>query len=118
MIYQSHSKGPFSRRPNHMGPLQTSRRTVLTAAVGCTLASVAGADSSADSDTDLSRHSYQILEGTDSETTVYQTTANADGPTVLVIGGVHGNEVAGYEAASQIAEWEIDAGTLLTSSHA
>ncbi|MFA9427893.1 succinylglutamate desuccinylase/aspartoacylase family protein [Natronorubrum sp. A-ect3] len=91
---------------------------MLTAAVGCTLAGIAGADSSADSGTDLSRHSFQILEGTDHETTVYQTAAHADGPTVLVIGGVHGNEVAGYEAASQIAEWEIDAGTLITIPHA
>lgn len=101
-----------------MGSLQTSRRTLLTAAAGCALAGVAGADSSADSGSDLSRESYQILEGTDHETTVYQTTANADGPTVLVIGGMHGNEVAGYEGASAIAEWEIDAGTLVTIPHA
>ncbi|WP_226377584.1 succinylglutamate desuccinylase/aspartoacylase domain-containing protein [Haloterrigena turkmenica] len=49
---------------------------------------------------------------------MYQTVANADGPTVLVVGGIHGNEVAGYEAASAIAEWEIDAGTLVTIPHA
>ncbi len=101
-----------------MGSLQTSRRTVLTAAASCALASVAGADSSEESGSDLSRHSSQIFEGTDHETTVYRTVANADGPTVLVIGGIHGNEVAGYEAASAISEWEIDAGTLVTIPHA
>lgn len=101
-----------------MGSLQPSRRTVLTAAASCALVGVAGADSSADSGSDRSRHSYHILEGTDHETTVYQTDATADGPTVLVIGGIHGNEVAGYEAASAIAEWEIDAGTLITIPYA
>ncbi|WP_227014954.1 M14 family metallopeptidase [Natronorubrum aibiense] len=45
---------------------------------------------------------------------MYQTAATADGPTVLVVGGMHGNEVAGYEAAGRIAEWQIDAGTLVT----
>ncbi|WP_235847815.1 M14 family metallopeptidase [Natronorubrum thiooxidans] len=90
----------------------------MTAAVSCTLAGVAGADSSEESDTDLSRHSYQILEGTDHETTVYQTAATADGPTVLVIGGIHGNEVAGYETASRIAEREINVGTLVTIPYA
>ncbi|WP_226377467.1 succinylglutamate desuccinylase/aspartoacylase domain-containing protein [Haloterrigena turkmenica] len=49
---------------------------------------------------------------------MYRTVAAADGPTVLVVGGVHGNEVAGYEAASAIAEWEIDAGTLVTIPYA
>ncbi|QRV16727.1 succinylglutamate desuccinylase/aspartoacylase family protein [Haloterrigena salifodinae] len=101
-----------------MGSLQTSRRTLLTAAASCALAGIAGANSSAESSSDLSRDSQQILEGTDHETTVYQTVADADGPTVLVVGGMHGNEVAGYEAASAIAEWEIDAGTLITIPHA
>ncbi|AHG01783.1 DEAD/DEAH box helicase (plasmid) [Halostagnicola larsenii XH-48] len=91
---------------------------MLTAAASCALAGIAGADPSAESGSDLSRQSSQILEGTDHETTVYETVANADGPTVLVIGGIHGNEVAGYEVASAIAEWEIDAGTLVTIPHA
>ncbi|WP_306054419.1 PKD domain-containing protein [Natronococcus wangiae] len=53
------------------------------------------------------------MEGTEYETTVYETSADADGGTVIVIGGVHGNEVAGYEAAGVISEWEIEAGTLV-----
>ncbi|ELZ00864.1 PKD domain-containing protein [Natrialba asiatica] len=62
----------------------------------------------------LSRSSFTILEGTDGETTVTVTEAPTDGPTVFVIGGIHGNETAGYTAAEEITEWTIDAGTLVT----
>ncbi|WP_245779518.1 succinylglutamate desuccinylase/aspartoacylase domain-containing protein [Halostagnicola kamekurae] len=84
----------------------------MTATASFALIGVAGANDGSESDS--SRESYQILEGTDHETTVYRTTASADGPTVVVVGGMHGNEVGGYEAASAIAEWDIDAGTLVT----
>jgi hypothetical protein len=93
---------------------QTSRRAVLTAAASCTLAGIASTQSMAEDNTNISNESYHILEGTDHETTIYETTASTDGPTVLVVGGVHGNEVAGYEAAGAISEWEIDTGTLVT----
>ncbi|ELY85661.1 PKD domain-containing protein [Natrialba taiwanensis] len=63
---------------------------------------------------DLSRSSFTILEGTGGETTVNVTEAPTDGPTVFVIGGIHGNETAGYIAAEEITEWTIDAGTLVT----
>ncbi len=72
------------------------------------------ADDEADDETSVSRDSYAILEGTNHETTVYTTEAQANGPTVLVVGGIHGNEVAGYVTANEIAEWTIDAGTLVT----
>jgi predicted deacylase/glutamine amidotransferase-like uncharacterized protein len=35
------------------------------------------------------------------------------GPTVVVLGGIHGNEPAGYRAATQIQEWPIVAGKLV-----
>ncbi|WP_311136462.1 succinylglutamate desuccinylase/aspartoacylase domain-containing protein [Natronosalvus halobius] len=54
------------------------------------------------------------MAGTDRETTGYVTQAEVDGPTVVVLGGVHRNEVAGYTAAGKIADWEITAGTLVT----
>jgi len=40
------------------------------------------------------------------------------GPTVLVIGGIHGNELAGVEAAKRIAEWKILRGRLLIIAEA
>ncbi|ELY60616.1 succinylglutamate desuccinylase/aspartoacylase [Natronolimnohabitans innermongolicus JCM 12255] len=60
------------------------------------------------------RESFTIRDGTAEETTVHVTTAEADGPTAVVLGGVHGNEVAGYVAANAIVDWQIDAGTLVT----
>jgi hypothetical protein len=65
------------------------------------------------SDASLSRDSFEIMDGTEYETTVYETTASEDGGTVVVFGGVHGNEVAGYEAADLLTEWDIEAGTLV-----
>lgn len=37
----------------------------------------------------------------------------ADGPTVMIVGGVHGNEPAGADAAEQILGWELSRGRLL-----
>ena len=100
-----------------------SRRSVLAIATGCTVAGVGATtvggvleDGEADADTaeeDLARDSFSIRAGTEQETTVYVTEAPVDGPTVVVVGGMHGNEVAGYEAAGEIADWRIDAGTLV-----
>lgn len=47
------------------------------------------------------------------ETTFYIITAPKEGPTVMVLGGVHGDEIAGYLAADIVATWAIDRGTLL-----
>ena len=95
-----------------------SRRSVLSLAGGCALAgagmaAVGGAQEQDRAD-GLTRESFVVREGTDEETTVYVTTADADGPTAVVVGGVHGNEVAGYTAAGAVADWEIGAGTLVT----
>ncbi|MXV64115.1 PKD domain-containing protein [Natronorubrum sp. JWXQ-INN-674] len=98
-----------------------SRRSVLTITAGCALTSVGvaatggpGGDEPTETDAGISRDSFPIMAGTDRETTVYAAVADADGPTVVVVGGVHGNEVAGYVAANEIADWTIDAGTLVT----
>jgi hypothetical protein len=39
--------------------------------------------------------------------------SNTEGPTALIVGGVHGDEVAGYRAAEQMLDWEPDAGRLV-----
>lgn len=91
-----------------------SRRSVLSFAGACAIAGAGATAVGGAQENGPSRESFVIREGTAEETTVYVTTADADGPTVVVVGGVHGNEVAGYTAAGAIADWEIGAGTLVT----
>lgn len=54
-----------------------------------------------------------LKPGTALETTLHIITAPEPGPTVMIIGGVHGDEPAGYLAAEIIATWEVDRGVLL-----
>lgn len=54
-----------------------------------------------------------IMAGTERETPLYRIDADESGPTVMVFGGVHGDEVNGYLAAERVAEWAIDRGTLV-----
>ncbi|RBI62379.1 deacylase [halophilic archaeon] len=56
---------------------------------------------------------YPIRPGTKEETTVYVTEAPKPGPTVMIVGGQHGNEEAGYTAGEAITDWNIDAGKLV-----
>lgn len=58
-------------------------------------------------------HDVTLLEGSPLETDLYINEGVKDGPTVMIVGGVHGNETAGYVAADGIANWEINKGTLL-----
>ncbi|QLK25805.1 succinylglutamate desuccinylase/aspartoacylase family protein [Natrinema zhouii] len=94
-----------------------SRRSVLGAAAGFTLASASAASvvggAIQNEGGNVSRDTVVIREGTAEETTAYVVTADTEGPTALVVGGMHGNETAGYTAAGQIADWTIDAGTLV-----
>ena len=54
-----------------------------------------------------------IAEGTPFETRWHSYDSEVDGPTVLVIGGVHGDERAGHRAARQIATWPVIRGRLV-----
>lgn len=49
----------------------------------------------------------------DNKTPWYDITADRPGPTVLIVGGVHGNEPAGAEAADQIRSWSIARGRMV-----
>ena len=51
--------------------------------------------------------------GTTFATPVHIISSHEPGPTVLIIGGMHGNEPAGAEAASAIAHWTIERGRLI-----
>ena len=54
-----------------------------------------------------------LAQGTRYETNVYVTAAEAEGPTVFVVGGIHGNEPAGARAADQIRGWSLKRGKLV-----
>ena len=54
-----------------------------------------------------------IAPGTPFETRWRSYDSEDEGPTVLVFGGVHGNEPAGHRAARQIATWPVVRGKLV-----
>ncbi len=60
-----------------------------------------------------SQSERRLLSGTPSETTLVIARAETPGPTVLVLGGVHGNEPGAWVAAGEVAGWRPRAGTLL-----
>ncbi|WP_082837644.1 M99 family carboxypeptidase catalytic domain-containing protein [Haladaptatus sp. R4] len=60
------------------------------------------------------RTTYTIREGTPDETDVYITDTQTEGPVAVVVGGIQGNEPAGYQAAGGIKTWSINRGTLVT----
>ena len=61
----------------------------------------------------VTRKSGKLLPGTAYETTYYVIESNKPGPTVFVVGGMHGNEPAGYLAADQVANHRISSGKLI-----
>ena len=50
-----------------------------------------------------------LAKGTKWETPFYVRVSGKDGPTVVITGGIHGNEPAGARAAEQIRHWSITA---------
>jgi uncharacterized protein len=87
------------------------RRSLLSKAgvliTGSTAMSVAG------SGRESLEPSYRILPGTKYETEVFVREGTNDGPTAVVVGGIHGDEQCGYRAAGDIAGWQIDRGNLV-----
>lgn len=62
--------------------------------------------------------SYLIQEGTEFENEIVVLTAEEEGPTVFIIASVHGDEVAGYQAADRMKNMELASGTLYILSPA
>ncbi len=58
-------------------------------------------------------HSGSLGEGKPWQTEWYEYDSGIDGPTVMVLGGVHGNEPAGSRAAMEIKNWPIENGKLI-----
>lgn len=61
----------------------------------------------------LGRQEWVLLAGTPWETWFVTIRAEASGPTVMVLGGVHGDEPGAWLAADDIASWEPKTGTLI-----
>ena len=57
--------------------------------------------------------SHLLSAGTTWETPYYIVDSGIEGPVLLLTGGVHGNEPAGYRAAEQIRHWPIRRGRLI-----
>ena len=55
----------------------------------------------------------KLGSGTAWETPWWTVESGKPGPTVLIVGGMHGNEPAGFRAAEQIRHWPITCGKLL-----
>lgn len=54
-----------------------------------------------------------IANGTKYETTLYIIESKVKGPTIWVVGGVHGNESAGYISAGKLTEYSIKKGRMI-----
>ncbi|MEE8421986.1 MAG: succinylglutamate desuccinylase/aspartoacylase family protein, partial [Dehalococcoidia bacterium] len=54
-----------------------------------------------------------LLAGSEWATPLVITHSGVEGPRVMVLGGVHGNEPGGWLAAEAIADWQPEAGSLL-----
>ena len=54
-----------------------------------------------------------ILPGTPYQTPYLVKTGDRPGPTIVVMGGLHGDEIAGYLAARQLENWTVSSGTLV-----
>lgn len=59
-----------------------------------------------------------IASGTKYATELYVIRSGVPGPVVMIVGGVHGNEPAGYNAAEKLTDISITEGTLLILPHA
>ena len=62
---------------------------------------------------EVSQSSGKIAKGSEWETEYHVVDSGVDGPTVLIVGGMHGNEPAGWRAAEQIRHWPIVKGKLV-----
>ncbi|RRJ32060.1 M99 family carboxypeptidase catalytic domain-containing protein [Halocatena pleomorpha] len=54
-----------------------------------------------------------VLQGTRYETDVYAIEGTNEGPTAVVVGGVHGDETSGYRAAEAVSRWQFDSGRVI-----
>ncbi|MEN6351529.1 MAG: succinylglutamate desuccinylase/aspartoacylase family protein [Syntrophomonas sp.] len=63
-------------------------------------------------------HFETLASGTKYATKLYIISSNNPGPVVMFVGGVHGNEPAGFKAANIVKDYTITKGTLLVIPNA
>lgn len=62
---------------------------------------------------DSNNYSFQIMEDSELNTTVYINASQKEGRTLLVIGGVHGDEPAGIKVGEKLSKQTPSNGTLI-----
>ncbi len=60
---------------------------------------------------EIIKTSQTYLEDTADEFVVYKFETNIEGPTIFIIGGIHGDERAGWHAATEMLEYDFERGT-------
>lgn len=53
---------------------------------------------------EVTHTTWNILTGTDCETAVHQYLTNKEGPAIVIVGGIHGDETAGWRAGEELVE--------------
>lgn len=61
---------------------------------------------------EITHTSWTILTGTIYETAVHQYVSNKEGPGIAIVGGIHGDETAGWNAALELVEVFADSDSL------
>lgn len=94
---------------------KTRRRLLQTVAGTAGIISIGSGSAAADpGQAEVIRRRYTLLEGTEQATPLYLISSGEPGPTGLIIGGMHGDEEAGYLTAERLAHrLDIDRGRLL-----
>ena len=90
-----------------------TRKWALRLAVAVMVSLSAAGTLAAKQQASARRSSGLIAAGTTWQTPYTVIDSGLAGPTVLVTGGIHGNEPAGAEAAEQIRHWSVSRGKLI-----
>lgn len=77
------------------------------------LSSITSCQKPVDPVIECDKQSHSILVGTPYETKAYIFTSNIEGPRVAIIGGIHGDETAGWKCANDLLEKEDYKGTVM-----
>lgn len=97
----------------HLTAGSTRRRLLCGAAGLCVgLGGLAGSASASES-CPVSNFSYTIQATTPHKTSVHVIEADQPGPTAVVVGGLHGDEIAGYQTGRDMLEWQLKQGQLV-----
>lgn len=92
----------------------STRRRLLCGAAGLSvgLGGLAGSVSASES-CPVSNFTYTIQATTPHKTSVHVIEADQPGPTAVVVGGLHGDEAAGYQTGRDMLEWRLKQGRLV-----